>query len=64
MMNVTDIIQDTNETQTLEGVTESLLFKRSNISVTVLTSGGLSIEAAAGNVSYILLLYCLVYCVY
>ena len=64
MMNVTDIIQDTNETQTLEGVTELFLFKRSNISVTVLTSGGLSIEAAAGNVSYILLLYCLVYCVY
>ena len=64
MMNVTDIIQDTNETQTLEGVTESLLFKRSNISVTVLTSGGLSIEAAAGNVSYILHLHCLVSWVY
>ena len=64
MMNVTDIIQDTNETQTLEGVTESLLFKRSNISVTVLTSGGLSIEAAAGNASYILHLHCLVSWVY
>jgi hypothetical protein len=50
-IDVRNITLDSNETETIEGVTESLLFKRSNVSVTVLTSSGLSIEATAGNVS-------------
>ena len=51
-MDVSSITLDTNHTQSLDGVDESLLFKRSNISVTVLTSSGISIEAAAENVSW------------
>ena len=51
MIDVTQIPQDSNETETIDGVTNSLLFKRSNVSVTVLTTSGLSLEATAGNVS-------------
>ena len=51
-VDVSSITLDTNHTQSLDGVDESLLFKRSNISVTVLTSSGISIEVAAGNVSW------------
>ena len=51
MIDVTQIPQDSNETDTIDGVTNSLLFKRSNVSVTVLTTSGLSLEATAGNVS-------------
>ena len=51
-VDVSSITMDANHTQSLDGVDESLLFKRSNISVTVLTSSGISIEAAAGNVSW------------
>lgn len=50
MFDVSLIEQDSNETQTLDGVSDSLLFKRTNVSVTVLTGAGLSVEAKAGNV--------------
>ena len=50
-IDVSSIALDTNHTQSLDGVNETLLFKRSNVSVTVLTSSGISIEATAGNVS-------------
>lgn len=50
-LDVTLIEQDANETQTIDGITDALLFQRTNTSFKVLTSSGLSVEATAGNVS-------------
>ena len=44
------IEQDSNTTQEINGVSSNLLFKRTNSSVTVLFSTGISLTVASNNV--------------
>lgn len=50
-MDIGLIEQDKNTTQTLDGVDNGILFKRSNSSMTVLFSSGVSIDVSPSNVS-------------
>ena len=45
------ITENGNTTQTLNGVSENVLFKRTNATVTVIFSTGVSITTGAANVS-------------
>lgn len=52
--NMTDISlieQDLNTTQELEHVTSDILFKRTNMSLTVFFSSGITVEVESKNVS-------------
>lgn len=50
------IEQDSNTTQEINGVSSNLLFKRTNASVTVLFSTGVSLTVSASNVCQFLIL--------
>lgn len=52
MTHIGQIMQDTNSTQNISGVNTNILFKRSNSSVSVYFSSGVSLTVEASNVSY------------
>ena len=51
------IEQDSNTTQEISGISPNLLFQRTNSSLTVLLSTGVSLTVEAKNVCYINLYY-------
>ena len=51
------IEQDSNTTQEISGISPNLLFQRTNASLTVLLSTGVSLTIEAKNVCYFINLY-------
>lgn len=65
--DIGQIAQDSNTTQELPGITSNLLFKRTNASVTVLFSTGISLTVSANNVSIcpltpVFIIHCILFC--